>query len=76
MTTALKSIAEKVEKLPTEDRVFLAERLLASLDDADLEKQWVTEAASRRDEIRSGKSKNHNSFPGEVYNRIERLLVK
>lgn len=37
MTAALKSIAETVEQLPAKDRIYLAERLLASLEDAGLE---------------------------------------
>jgi putative addiction module component (TIGR02574 family) len=74
MTAALKSIAETVEQLPREDRIFLAERLLASLEDADLEQQWVDEAIRRRDEVRNGKVKPISSR--QVYSRIERLLAK
>ena len=74
MTAALKNIAETVEKLPAKDRVFLAERLLASLENTDLEKQWADEAIRRRDEVRQGKVKPIPST--EVYRRIERLLEK
>ena len=74
MSAGLKSIAETVVQLPQKDRVFLAERLLASLEDADLEQEWKDEALRRRDEVRSGKVK---SIPAaEVYRRIERLLAK
>ena len=74
MTAALKQIAETVERLPAKDRVLLAEHLLASLEDADLEQQWAGEAIRRRDEVRSGKVK---AVPAtEVYRRIERLLAK
>ena len=74
MTAALKHIAETVEQLPAKDRVFLAERLVASLEDADLERQWADEAVRRRDEVRSGKVK---PVPApEFYRRIERLLAK
>lgn len=74
MTAALKSIAEKVEQLPVRERAYLAERLLASLDESDLEKEWTGEAIRRRDEVRSGKVK---AVPAaEVYRRIERLLAK
>lgn len=74
MTAALKSIAEKVEQLPARERAYLAERLLASLDESDLEKAWTDEAIRRRDEVRSGKVK---AVPAaEVYRRIERLLAK
>jgi len=37
MTAALKSIAETVEQLPAKERAYLAERLIASLDEAELE---------------------------------------
>jgi putative addiction module component (TIGR02574 family) len=74
MTAALKSIAETVEKLPSKDRAFLAERLIASLDDSDIEQQWADEAIRRRDEVRSGKVKTVPA--AEVYRRIERLLAK
>ncbi len=74
MTAALKSIAETVEQLPAKDRAFLAERLLASLEDADLEQQWADEAIRRRDEVRSGKVKPISS--AEVYRRIENLLAE
>jgi putative addiction module component (TIGR02574 family) len=74
MTAALKHLAETVEELPAKDRVFLAERLLVSLEDADLEQQWADEALHRRDEVRSGKVKPVPA--AEVYRRIERLLAK
>ena len=74
MTAALKSIAETVEQLPAKERAYLAERLIASLDEAELEIAWADEAIRRRDEIRSGKVKAVPS--AEVYRRIERLLAK
>ena len=74
MTAALKNLAETVTKLPSKDRAFLAERLIASLEDSDLEQQWTKEALRRRDEVRSGKVKTVPA--AEVYRRIERLLAK
>ena len=72
MTAALKSIAETVEQLPAKERVYLAERLIASLDEAELETAWADEAIRRRDEVRSGKVK---AVPAaEAYRRVERLL--
>ena len=47
---------------------------MASLEDADLERQWAAEAVRRRDEVRSGKAKTVPA--AEVYRRIERLLAK
>ena len=74
MTAALKSIAETVERLPVKERAYLAERLIASLDEAELESAWADEAIRRRNEVRSGKVK---AVPAaEVYRRIERLLAK
>jgi putative addiction module component (TIGR02574 family) len=74
MTTKLKSLAKTAVLLPPEDRTYLAEQLLASLEEADLEQQWVTEATRRRDEVRSGRVK---PIPAEeVYRRIDHLLGK
>lgn len=74
MTAALKNIAETVEQLPAKERVYLAERLIASLDEAELETAWADEAVRRRDEVRSGKVKTVPA--AEAYRRIERLLAK
>jgi putative addiction module component (TIGR02574 family) len=74
MTAALKSIAETVEKLPAKDRILLAERLIASLEDTDFDREWAEESIRRRNEVRSGKVK---PIPAsEVYRQIERLLAK
>jgi putative addiction module component (TIGR02574 family) len=74
MTAALKNLAATVEQLPAKDRIFLAEHLLASLEDADFEQAWAEEAIRRRDEVRTGKVKPVAA--SEVYRRIERLLAK
>lgn len=74
MTAALKNLAATVEQLPAKDRIFLAEQLLASLDEADLEKEWANEAVHRRDAVRAGKVKPVPA--AQVYRRIERLLAK
>jgi putative addiction module component (TIGR02574 family) len=74
MTAALKSIAETVDQLSAKDRILLAEHLIASLDEADFEREWAKESVRRRDEVRAGKVK---PVPAkEVYRRIERLLTK
>lgn len=74
MTSTLKNLAETVVQLPPEHRAYLAERLVESLEEADLEQRWAGEAIRRRDEIRSGRVK---PLPAEeVYRRIERLLKK
>ena len=56
------------------DRTYLAEQLLASLDESDLEQQWTAEAKRRRDEVRSGRVKPISAEA--VYRRIDRLLGK
>ena len=74
MTTTLKNLAETVVQLPPKARAFLAERLLDSLEEADIEQAWLEEAKHRHDEVRSGKVK---PVPAEdVYRRIEKLLKK
>ena len=74
MRTNVKALAGTVALLPAKDRTYLAEKLLASLDEEDLEKQWIAEANRRRDEVRSGRVK---PIPAaEVYRRIELLLRK
>jgi putative addiction module component (TIGR02574 family) len=74
MTTKVKSLAKTAVLLPPKDRTYLAEQLLASLDESDLEQQWTAEARRRRDEVRSGRVK---PIPAEqVYRRIDRILGK
>jgi putative addiction module component (TIGR02574 family) len=57
MPKSLEEIASVALALPVEERVVLADRLLASLEDADpsCEKLWLEEAKRRRDEVRNGK---------------------
>ena len=74
MTTKLKSLAKTAVLLPPEDRTYLAEQLLASLEEADVEQQWASEAKRRRDEVRSGRVKPIAAE--EVYRRIDQLLAK
>jgi len=72
MTATAKKLAETVLLLPPKDRAYLAERLLESLEETDL--QWIDEAKRRRYEVRSGRVK---PIPAkDVYRRIERLLKK
>ncbi len=74
MTAIVKSLAETAVLLPTKDRTYLAERLLASLEESEIEQQWRRTAKRRRDEVRSGRVKPISAR--EVYQRIERLLDK
>jgi putative addiction module component (TIGR02574 family) len=73
MTATLKNLAATAVLLPSKDRAYLAERLLASLEESEIEQQWRGEAKRRRDEVRSGRVK---PIPAdEVYRRIEHLLI-
>ena len=70
MTATLKNLAATAVLLPPKDREYLAERLLASLDETATEQQWMAEAKRRRDEVRSGRVQ---AVPAEeVYHRIDR----
>ena len=74
MTTKVKALAKTAVLLPPKDRTYLAEQLLASLEDSEIEQQWSSEAKRRRDEVRSGRVKPVAA--AEVYRRIDRLLRK
>jgi len=57
METRLDEIAADAMRLPLRDRVRLAQRLVASLDDqveTDVEALWVAEAERRLNELRTG----------------------
>ncbi len=74
MTAALKNLANTVIQLSPQDRAFLAEQLLRSLDKIEMEEVSLKELKRRRDEICSGKVK---AVPAEeVYRRVEQLLKK
>jgi Putative addiction module component len=57
MNFTVEQIAEEALSLPSEARALLADRLAESLDpleDGYIRQLWVTEARTRRDEVRSG----------------------
>jgi len=62
-------------QLPVESRVLLADRLVESIESADLDdvqRLWTEEAIRRRDEIRSGRVE---SSPGkQVMEEVRRLV--
>jgi hypothetical protein len=72
MTKTVHDLAEAATKLPAADRALLAEQILATLDEADLEHAWREEAVQRRDEVRSGRVTPIEA--SEVYRRIDSLL--
>ncbi len=57
MAANWEQLAEQAMALPSESRARLADRLVESLDVAELgaiDNLWVAEAIRRRDEVRSG----------------------
>ena len=77
MTTATARLADQVLSLPCEDRIYLADRLLESLNAPsreDIDRLWAEEAERRIDELDSGKAE---AIPGEqVFAEIRQRLCK
>jgi putative addiction module component (TIGR02574 family) len=75
MPLTLEQLTAEAMQLPVETRVLLADRLVESLDSAELDEiqeLWTAEAIRRRDEVRSGQVK---SIPGEqVLAEVRRLV--
>lgn len=75
MPLTLEQLTAEAMQLPVESRVLLADRLVESLDSAELDniqRLWTAEAIRRRDEVRSGRVK---SIPGEqVLDEVRRLV--
>jgi len=77
MTTATDKLADRVLSLPCEDRVYLVDRLLQSLNAPsreEIDRLWAAEAERRIDEFDSGKIQD---IPGEqVFTEIRERLGK
>jgi putative addiction module component (TIGR02574 family) len=75
MPLTLEQLTAEAMQLPIESRALLADRLVESLDSAEIDeiqRLWTTEAIRRRDEIRSGKVQ---AVPGEqVLNEVRHLV--
>jgi putative addiction module component (TIGR02574 family) len=75
MPMTLDQLAQEALALPSESRALLADRLVESLDTAelgDIDRLWATEAKRRRDEVRQGRVK---TIPGdEALARVRRAL--
>jgi hypothetical protein len=57
MTTTVEDLLKRAMELPAEQRAQLADELVESLDArtlTELDKQWLTIAKRRRDEVRNG----------------------
>lgn len=77
MNFTVEQIAEEALALPSEARALLADRLAESLDpleDGYIRQLWVTEARTRRDEVRSGLVK---TIPGqEALERVRKSVAR
>ena len=77
MTAATTKLEEKILSLPCEDRIYLVEKLLKSLNSPSREeiaKAWAEESERRIDEIESGKVQ---TIPGEqVFQEIRKRIKK
>lgn len=75
MALTLEQLTAEAMRLPLESRALLADRLVESLDSAeldDIQRLWTAEAIRRRDEVRSGRV---HSIPGEqVMDEVRRLV--
>jgi hypothetical protein len=77
-TQAMRSIeqlTEEILSLPSASRVFLAEKIIESLEfdtDPTIQAAWITQARRRRDEIRNA---SVQPIPGdEALAQVRRLL--
>lgn len=77
MTAATTKLEEKILSLPCEDRIYLVEKLLKSLNSPsseEIDKAWAAESERRIDEIESGKVQ---TIPGErVFQEIRKRIKK
>jgi putative addiction module component (TIGR02574 family) len=75
MTTLIEKMEHDILSLSPEERAFLADRLLSSLDDevlSDVDVAWVAEAERRYREHKEGK---RETVPAEsVFEDADRLL--
>ncbi len=77
MNSVSTKLTDELLSLPCEDRIYLADRLLESLNAPtrqNIEQAWTEEAERRIEEIESG---NVDTIPGEqVFREIRERLGK
>ena len=77
MITATAKLADQVLSLPCEDRIYLVDRLLQSLNAPsreEIDRLWAEEAERRIEELDSGKVE---AIPGEqVFAEIRERLAE
>jgi len=71
-----KEIVKEAESLPVEERAFVVDSLLRTLNHPRqaIDKEWATVAKKRLEELRSGRVE---SVPGEkVFDRVKERFAK
>ena len=75
MSDLLKKLEHEAQSLSKQERAFLADRLLSSLDDDvlnDVEEAWIAEAERRYKEYKEGK--RPGSTAEEVFAEADRVF--
>jgi len=75
MSELLKKLEHEVQRLSKQERAFLADRLLSSLDEEvhnDVEEAWIAEAECRYKEYKEGK--RPGSTAEDVFAEVDRIL--
>ncbi len=75
MSKNLKKVENEALCLSREERAFLADRLLSSLDGealTDIDSTWVAEAEHRYQDYKAGKRQGIEA--NEVFNEADRIL--
>lgn len=75
MPLTIEQLEQEAMQLPASSRARLADKLVESLDSAEIDeiqKLWTAEALRRRDEVRSGRVK---PIPGEEVLAEARRIV-
>ena len=75
MTSLLEKIQIETNKLSSQERAFLADRLLSSLDGeefSDIDSAWIIEAEVRYKEYKEGKRPGINAK--EVFNDVNQIV--
>lgn len=77
MQTLLEKMEQDIQKLSNQERAYLADRLLSSLEQeafTGVDKAWIAEAERRYREYREGKRQGIDAK--EVLDEADRLLNK
>ncbi len=75
MSELLKKIENEMLSLPSQERAFLADRLLSTLDEhslSDIDSEWIAEAERRYDAYKKGKRGGIQAE--KVFEKAEDLL--